>query len=66
MNAFECERQIRALGAAIEACSDRTEQRLLFARMASLIRARSPQTVTTMEAARGLLTVQIASVHRGQ
>lgn len=66
MNAFERERQIQALSAAIEGCSDRTEQRLLFARMASLIRARSPQTVTTMDAARGLLSVRRNHLGRRQ
>lgn len=45
MNAFERERQIRALCAAIEACDDSTKRRLRFAKMAALTRSRSTRTV---------------------
>lgn len=55
MHPLERERQIRDLGSAIEASDDSDHQRDLFAQMAVLIRARSPQTVQAMEAARGLL-----------
>ncbi|WP_035881622.1 hypothetical protein [Cupriavidus metallidurans] len=55
MSPQEREEAINALGAAIEASSDRDVQRTLFREMAELIRGRSAEVVAQIERKRGLL-----------